>query len=249
MIAEAARAVGAEAAAIGPGIGPCCYEVGEEVRRRFADLDGVARGRMLDLTAVAMLAAERPASSSVESSGLCTSCNPELFFSHRRDGERTRAPGRIGLDYARGLCRRSRGATRFINGGTRHPSQPGDDPRQPRGIREHAGAEVEILAATKYVRADDMGALAEAGIELVGENRLQDLEAKQERWRESFTWDFIGNLQSRKVKRIVPLVRLIHSVASESVLEQLGKHGESDTEVLVEVNLSGHAVRPPRCST
>ena len=107
------------------------------------------------------------------------------------------------------------------------------------GIREHAGTEVEILAATKYVLADDMGALAEAGIELVGENRLQDLEAKQERWRESFTWDFIGNLQSRKVKRIVPLVRLIHSVASESVLEQLGKHGESDTEVLVEVNLSG----------
>jgi PLP dependent protein len=89
------------------------------------------------------------------------------------------------------------------------------------------------------VRADDMGALADAGIELVGENRLQDLEAKQDRWRESFTWDFIGNLQSRKVKRIVPLVRLIHSVASESVLEQLGKHGESDTEVLVEVNLSG----------
>ncbi|HEY6654045.1 MAG TPA: YggS family pyridoxal phosphate enzyme [Solirubrobacterales bacterium] len=107
------------------------------------------------------------------------------------------------------------------------------------GIREHAGPAVEILAATKYVRADDMGALAEAGIELVGENRLQDLEAKQERWRKSFTWDFIGNLQSRKVKRIVPLVRLIHSVASESVLEQLGKHGESDTEVLVEVNLSG----------
>jgi uncharacterized pyridoxal phosphate-containing UPF0001 family protein len=107
------------------------------------------------------------------------------------------------------------------------------------GIREHAGAEVEILAATKYVLADDMGTLAEAGIELVGENRLQDLEAKQECWRESFTWDFIGNLQSRKVKRIVPLVRLIHSVASESVLEQLGKHGDSDTDVLVEVNLSG----------
>jgi uncharacterized pyridoxal phosphate-containing UPF0001 family protein len=106
-------------------------------------------------------------------------------------------------------------------------------------IREHAGPEVEILAATKYVRADDMGALADAGIELVGENRLQDLEAKQERWGESFTWDFIGNLQSRKVKRIVPLVRLIHSVASESVLEQLGKHAVADTEVLIEVNLSG----------
>jgi PLP dependent protein len=106
-------------------------------------------------------------------------------------------------------------------------------------IREHAGPEVEILAATKYVRTEAMGALAEAGIELVGENRLQDLEAKQERWSESFTWDFIGNLQSRKVKRILPLVRLIHSVESDSVLDQLGKHAENDTEVLVEVNLSG----------
>jgi PLP dependent protein len=106
-------------------------------------------------------------------------------------------------------------------------------------IREHAGPKVEVLAATKYVHPDYMGVLAEAGVELVGENRLQDLEAKQERWRESFTWDFIGNLQSRKVKRIVPLVRLIHSVASDSVLEQLGKHAKGNTEVLVEVNLSG----------
>jgi PLP dependent protein len=106
-------------------------------------------------------------------------------------------------------------------------------------IREEAGSRVEILAATKYVRDEDMGALAEAGIELVGENRLQDLEAKRERWGDRFTWDFIGNLQSRKVKRILPLVRLIHSVASDSVLEQLGKHGGPGTEVLIEVNLSG----------
>ena len=106
-------------------------------------------------------------------------------------------------------------------------------------IREQAGPDVEILAATKYVRAKDMGALAQAGVELVGENRLQDLEEKQERWDQAFTWDFIGNLQSRKVKRILPLVRLIHSVASDSVLDQLGRHGDADTEVLVEVNLSG----------
>ena|SRR5690242_1266721 len=106
-------------------------------------------------------------------------------------------------------------------------------------IRRLAGPEVEILAATKYVRDADMGALAEAGIELVGENRLQDLEAKRERWGDRFSWDFIGNLQSRKVKRILPLVRLIHSVASDSVLGQLERHAGADTEVLVEVNLSG----------
>ena len=88
-------------------------------------------------------------------------------------------------------------------------------------VREHAGAEVEVLAATKYVPVDEMGALAEAGLTLVGENRQQDLEAKHERWGDRFDWDFIGNLQSRKVKRIVPLVRLIHSLASDSALAQL----------------------------
>jgi uncharacterized pyridoxal phosphate-containing UPF0001 family protein len=106
-------------------------------------------------------------------------------------------------------------------------------------IREQAGRNVEILGATKYIRTEDMGVLADAGVELVGENRQQDLEEKRERWGDRFTWDFIGNLQSRKVKRILPLVRLIHSVASESALEQLGRHGGPDTEVLVEVNLSG----------
>lgn len=106
-------------------------------------------------------------------------------------------------------------------------------------VRERAGPDVEILAATKYVPVEEMGTLAEAGIGLVGENRLQDLEAKRERCGDAFTWDFIGNLQSRKVKRILPLVRLIHSVATDSVLEQLGRHGDDSTEVLVEVNVAG----------
>jgi PLP dependent protein len=106
-------------------------------------------------------------------------------------------------------------------------------------VRERAGSEVEILAATKYVPTDEMGALADAGIKLVGENRLQDLEAKRERWGNDFSWDFIGKLQSRKVKGILPLVRLIHSVATDSVLQQLGKHGTPETEVLVEVNVAG----------
>lgn len=105
--------------------------------------------------------------------------------------------------------------------------------------REIAGPEVEILAATKYVPLEEMGALAEAGVRLVGENRQQELLAKHERWGEAFEWDFIGNLQSRKVKQLLPVCRLIHSVASESVLTQLGTHGTPDTEVLVEVNIAG----------
>jgi uncharacterized pyridoxal phosphate-containing UPF0001 family protein len=106
-------------------------------------------------------------------------------------------------------------------------------------VRSRAGEDVEVLAATKYVEAEEMGVLAEAGVTLVGENRLQDLEEKHERCGERFSWDFIGNLQSRKVKRILPLCRLIHSVASDSVLEQLGRHGGPGTEVLVEVNVAG----------
>ncbi len=105
-------------------------------------------------------------------------------------------------------------------------------------VQEKAGEGVEILTATKYVPVDEMGALGEAGIRLVGENRLQDLEAKRERWGEAFTWDFIGNIQSRKLKSIVPLVRLVHSIASESALAKL-EALPAETAVLIEVNLSG----------
>ena len=113
--------------------------------------------------------------------------------------------------------------------------------RQPRrGCARRPGDGVEILAATKYVPLEEMGALAEAGVELVGENRLQDLEAKQERWGDAFAWDFIGNLQSRKVKRLLPLVpadplgrhRLGRSSSSAAT-------ATSDTEVLIEVNVAG----------
>lgn len=110
-------------------------------------------------------------------------------------------------------------------------------------VRERCGPGVEILAASKYVLADEMESLAEAGVGLVGENRLQDLEVKHERYGDRFQWDFIGNIQSRKLKRILPLVRLIHSVATESVLEQLERHGEPQTEILVEVNVGEEADR------
>jgi PLP dependent protein len=101
--------------------------------------------------------------------------------------------------------------------------------------------DVEVLAAVKYVDAGDLGALAEAGITLLGENRAQELVAKAERWPGRFEWDFIGHLQSRKVKQLLPYVRLIESVGSDSALDQLEKHAEPGTEILVEVNLAGEA--------
>jgi uncharacterized pyridoxal phosphate-containing UPF0001 family protein len=104
-------------------------------------------------------------------------------------------------------------------------------------VRERIGDKVEICAAIKYVEAEDLPGLADAGITLVGENRAQDLAAKQERHRELFDWDFIGALQSRKVKDVAPRVRLIHSVASESALAQLGKHPAK--EILIQVNVAG----------
>jgi PLP dependent protein len=105
-------------------------------------------------------------------------------------------------------------------------------------VREELPEHVQILAAVKYVPVEDLGALAEAGIELVGENRAQDLEAKAAAHPE-FRWHFIGQLQSRKVKLILPHVELIHSVASDSALRQLEKHGTPDTKILVEVNVAG----------
>lgn len=105
-------------------------------------------------------------------------------------------------------------------------------------IESRVPAGTEVLVACKYVPSEEMGALAEAGVELVGENRLADLERKRERWGDTFTWDFIGNVQSRKLRAILPLTRLIHSVHSASVLRELGKHGGAETEVLIQVNVA-----------
>ena len=101
--------------------------------------------------------------------------------------------------------------------------------------RDPAG--VEVCAAIKYVPAAELPVLAEAGIGLVGENRAQDLAAKQADHAGLFTWDFIGALQSRKVRDVAPAVRLIHSVASDSALARLAQHPAP--EILVEVNVAG----------
>jgi uncharacterized pyridoxal phosphate-containing UPF0001 family protein len=99
-------------------------------------------------------------------------------------------------------------------------------------------ATVEILAAVKYVPIGEIGTLHDAGLTLLGENRASELEDKAT-LHPGFRWHFIGQLQSRKVKQILPFVELIHSVASESALRQLGQHGTPDTEILLEVNVAG----------
>jgi uncharacterized pyridoxal phosphate-containing UPF0001 family protein len=104
-------------------------------------------------------------------------------------------------------------------------------------VRERIGDQVEICAAIKYLDAADLPALAEAGVTLVGENRAQELIAKQDAHGDLFEWDFIGALQSRKVKDVTPRVRLIHTVASESALAQLEKHPAR--EILIQVNVAG----------
>jgi pyridoxal phosphate enzyme (YggS family) len=112
-------------------------------------------------------------------------------------------------------------------------------------------ARVELLAATKYVAVGDLPQLAHAGVRLVGENRAQDLQAKVDAHGELFTWDFIGQLQSRKVRLIVPHVRLIHSLASDSALQELERHRDharAGMAVLVQVNVArepGKAGVPP----
>jgi pyridoxal phosphate enzyme (YggS family) len=101
-------------------------------------------------------------------------------------------------------------------------------------------ADVELLTAVKYVELEDIGVLADAGLTLLGENRAQQLEAKVAAWPDpALRWHFIGRLQSRKVKQILPHVELIHSVASDSALAQLERHATPETEILVEVNVAG----------
>jgi pyridoxal phosphate enzyme (YggS family) len=104
--------------------------------------------------------------------------------------------------------------------------------------------EVQLLAAVKYVAAAELPRLADAGIRLVGENRAQELEQKLAAHGELFEWDFIGQLQSRRVRLIIPHVRLIHSLASESALRELERHAQlarPGLRVLLEVNIAGEA--------
>jgi PLP dependent protein len=111
------------------------------------------------------------------------------------------------------------------------------------GLREELGPDVTVVAATKYVPLGEMALLAEAGVEVVGENRAQDLEAKQAEYGDAFRWHFIGHLQSRKAKIVNGICELVHSLDSESAASRL------EIPALVQVNLAGEesksGIAPP----
>jgi pyridoxal phosphate enzyme (YggS family) len=100
-------------------------------------------------------------------------------------------------------------------------------------------AAVRVLVATKYVAAEHLGALRDAGVRLIGENRAQDLAAKQALYGDVFEYHFIGQLQSRKTRLVLPLVSLIHSVGSMSVVQEIEARATKETAVLLEVNIAG----------
>jgi pyridoxal phosphate enzyme (YggS family) len=106
-------------------------------------------------------------------------------------------------------------------------------------VRAEVGPDAEILAATKYVEADDLDALREGGVTLVGENRADALLAKQERFGDAFTWDFIGHVQSRKVRDLIGRVRLIHALDSLSAAGQIEARASGPVDCLLQVNVAG----------
>jgi PLP dependent protein len=104
-------------------------------------------------------------------------------------------------------------------------------------IKAEVGPGVTVVAATKYVSVEEMGVLAEAGVEVVGENRAQDLEAKHARYGDAFRWHFIGHLQSRKAKEVSEVCELVHSLDSDSAAKRL------EIPALVQVNLAGEETK------
>ncbi len=141
-----------------------------------------------------------------------------------------------GIDPARVRENLARIEQEIAAAAARRPSAPDGGERGP----------VEVLAATKYVPPADLPRLAEGGVRLVGENRAQDLRAKFEAHGDLFEWDFIGQLQSRRVRVIVPLVRMIHSVASESAMRELERHRDlarPGLRIMIEVDLAGESTK------
>jgi PLP dependent protein len=117
------------------------------------------------------------------------------------------------------------------------PLSPDEVRRRYEQIKAEVGPGVTVVAATKYVSVDELAVLAEAGVEVVGENRAQDLEAKHARYGQAFRWHFIGHLQSRKAKGVSEVCELVHSLDSDSAARRL------EIPALVQVNLAGEETK------
>ena len=167
--------------------------------RRFADVPEAMLGRNVDLKAVAAARLRAAGVEEVHDGGLCTMCDAALLLAPPRPRHHRPAGRRRVADVA----------GRRASGSPRPPRARGATPATSRSSRRRSTSPLE-----------DLGALADAGITRVGENRAQDLQAKHAAYGDRFTWDFIGHVQSRKVPQILPLVQRIHSVGSDSVLAQ-----------------------------
>ena len=199
----------------------------------FAAYDARRGERDLALEAVARAQLEAAGVAAVHDTGLCTMCaDPALFFSHRRDGGVT---GRqAGVVWRRVTAASSAERASAPTPTACAPRSPPPPPRRPRPGRRRAPGGGEVRRPPRTSARSPRPASRS-----LGENRAQELEAKHAAHGDRFRWHFIGQLQSRKVKQILPLVELIHSVASDSALRQLERHGTPETEVLVEVNVAG----------
>ena len=181
---------GGLAAAIGPGIGPCCYEVRDDVADPFRARFGRGIVQRREARSVALRPRPRCATQACRASTASTSARPAARSSSSPTG-------------ATASRAESRECSRV---------SPDEIRERYERIKSEVGPSVTVVAATKYVSVDELDALAAAGVEVVGENRAQDLEAKHARYGDRFRWHFIGHLQSRKAKTVSELCELCHSL-------------------------------------
>ncbi len=231
-------------AVIGPSIGPCCFTVGREVADAFAGRFGAG-------------VVFAPRGRTAPRGWICGSPLPGRLpkWAYRPTGWPTpgSAPSATTISSIPTAWRvRSPAATAASSGPGRREYQRRAVPRNlaatERRIdaacaRAGRGTVPRLLMATKYLDVEEMGVLAQAGIGLVGENRANGLEERWDRWKDSFEFHFIGHLQSRKVRQVVPYVSLIHSVESISLVEELDRRADTEVRVLLEVNVSGEETK------
>ena len=236
MLGAAVRALGRPerlGAAVGPGVGPCCYPVSAEVRETFASSFGeeVVRPPAVDLAAAARaaLVAAGLAPSAVQVVEACTELRAGALLLVPARRERLRPPGGGGV--GDGLMIRHERLRAVL-------AEVREELDAAAGVSGRPAGSVQLVLAGKYIAADETPTLIEAGVEVVGENTLQDLQARRALAGGRLTFDFIGKLQRRKVKHVMPAVRLLHSLDSEDLAAEIARRVEGPTRVLVEVNVA-----------